>query len=220
MGAEAGAGAGGGGAPSRLMKSGSGRATAAAAAAAAAGAEGRNFEIIPDRPSRRNSDNGSWEFSMLNGTLGMGSSGAVLQADSGSSLSGEFAGMLMSRTHSTGIGSGAIGTHSSGSTRRGGASGGRGSMGSSVRHVVGGDGAALWPSGLGQVAGIHGGEDEGLREGGEEEEEEEEEEDTVAWHSLEATPLIDTATGKKVRIRSSVMNWEEARKGTSKGKEL
>ena len=43
-------------------------------------------------------------------------------------------------------------------------------------------------------------------DGGEEEEEEEEEveeeeeeaEEAVAWHSLEATPLIDTETGKKV----------------------
>ena len=137
---------------------------------------------------------------MFNGSLRVGSAGAILRTHSSSSCwSGEFEGMRaeVPRSHSTGTGSGggARRTRNSGSRLRGGGSGGRGSR-SSARPVRGEGGAQAGPSSLG-LAGMGNGDDEGC--GGEEEEEEEE---VMAWHSLEATPLIDTATGKKVRVCS------------------
>ena len=173
--AVAGTGAGGraGGAPnSRLTKPGS-----SGVAEAACG-------TLADNSSSHDSDNGSWEFSMLNGTLRMGSGGAALKTDS-NSLSGEFAGMLMSRTRSTGSGSGAHRHRSSGSQRH---------AGGSAMPVIGGDGApAGGPSRIDPAGLDEGCDDEGFGGGKEEEEEE-----AVAWHSLEATPLIDAVSGKKV----------------------
>ena len=178
-GAEAGAAEGASNRP--VMRPGSG-----GAAAAGAGAASRQIPILDPI---LDSDNGSWEFSMLDGSLRMGSGGAVLHGDSGS-LSGEFAGMLVARTHSTGNGGGAF--CSTSSRLRGGDSGGGGCNVGDAKQVVGGDGALAAGLSVQGSAGMHGGED-----GGEEETKED-----AAWHSLEATPLIDATTGKKVSICS------------------
>ena len=92
----------------------------------------------------------------------------------------------MARTRSTGTGSG--------SRQQGGDPDRRGGSGVSGAWAMGGDGTAA--AGLVSSGGDGGEEEEG--EEGEVEEEEEEAEEAVAWHSLEATPLIDTETGKKV----------------------
>ena len=158
---------------------------------------------------------------MLNGSLRMGSGGATLRGDS-DSLSGEFAGsLMMSHSRSAGTLAAARGStrsrsalchHGSGGVSRhpqSGDSGGVRSMGTSreggvlapARLCSLGE-AGLLGSGDGKVYG--GGDEVEEKEGEEGEEEEEEEEEkvgsSVAWHSLEATPLTDAATGKKVRL--------------------
>ena len=158
---------------------------------------------------------------MMNGTLCMGGGGggdALPPNDSrSSSLSGEFAGLLPKMAHSrsagalvattTGMGRrGAIihGHHSDDCCRHRGGGGHYGGLGS-MGIVPGGLVPPEMACDNGIMADLGGGVGEGPRGvggGGEEqeveEEEEEEEEEEVAWHSLEATPLTDAVTGKKV----------------------
>ena len=211
MGGGAGEDPGVAGAPSRLKQPG----TAMSSERAVGGPS-----EPADSSSRRDSDNGSWEFSMLNGTLRMGSAGDALKTDS-SNLSGEFAGLLMlARSRSVGNSaapgnSGSVAIYNHISRHRGGGSGGRGSIG----LIADRDGMspAAGHSSQGLVASRDDGDDEGCEHGGEEEKEEEGEErekDTAAWHSLEATPLTDTVTGKKVRCSAVPPdNWLCARLG-------
>ena len=134
---------------------------------------------------------------MLNGTLRMGSGGDTLQTDDDSTLIGEFGGKLMA-TGPRSFGTLAVATPGISSDDNAGFHSSGSQSGDSVgglqdRHADGGSEAPARGglSRLGLAGGLGG-------VGGEEEEEEQEQEEAVAWHSLEATPLTDTATGKQV----------------------
>ena len=137
---------------------------------------------------------------MFNGTLRMGSGGNAQQTNSLSTLSGEFAGLHTRNAAgllATDSGCGIHISHSVGSREGGSVGGGRSGpdAGSGVEAPPAGVEPAGGPSGsLALAGGLSGCDDEGC-DGGEEKREES---GGAAWHSLEATPLIDTATGKKV----------------------
>ena len=153
---------------------------------------------------------------MLNGTLRMGSGGDTLQTDDDSTLTGEFGGKLtttgprsfgISAVATPGVSSdGNAGFHSSGSQSGDSIEGGR------PGHGAGGGSEGPAAGGLSRLClagGVRDGDYDEVCDGGEEKREAEAEE-AVAWHSLEATPLVDKATGKQVGPLGVSPGWKWA----------